>query len=144
MKMNKEMKQSWLDALRSGDYKKGEGHLYATDTDCYCVFGVLLKATGWELSDVDINEYKRENDFFWDDYSFKELMQPNMEERWNNADGEVNLGEDEPDGYNLKNVLKIDREHAVNIMQMNDGIGIYKDVGPLTFTEIADWIEKEL
>ncbi len=37
--MNNEVKQEWLKALRSGDYKQGEGQLRNGDT--YCCLGVL-------------------------------------------------------------------------------------------------------
>jgi len=45
--MKKELKQEWLDALRSGDFQQETGSLkYFGDTDCgsrYCCLGVLLE-----------------------------------------------------------------------------------------------------
>lgn len=40
MAMNPEIKQLWLDALRSGDYKQGTGQLRDYN-DNYCCLGVL-------------------------------------------------------------------------------------------------------
>jgi hypothetical protein len=38
--VNRGIKQQWLDALRSGDYKQGQGSLRPTP-DTYCCLGVL-------------------------------------------------------------------------------------------------------
>lgn len=40
MKMNQEIKEKWLAALRSGKYKQGKTVLRSQD-DCYCCLGVL-------------------------------------------------------------------------------------------------------
>ena len=39
-KMNPEIKQRWVEALRSGDYKQGFEVLHDRN-DCFCVLGVL-------------------------------------------------------------------------------------------------------
>jgi hypothetical protein len=39
--MDKEIKTSWIVALRSGEYKKGTGRLYDQVNDTYCCIGVL-------------------------------------------------------------------------------------------------------
>lgn len=58
-KMNPEIKEKWLTALRSGDYAQGKGWLCKVEEDgskAYCCLGVLtdlyLKETGqkWEFS----------------------------------------------------------------------------------------------
>lgn len=43
MTMNAEVKQAWLDALRSGKYKQGKGQLRSTysNKSMYCCLGVL-------------------------------------------------------------------------------------------------------
>lgn len=47
--MNPEIKQKWITALRSGEYKQGKNVLRSND-DCYCCLGVLcdvyIKETG--------------------------------------------------------------------------------------------------
>lgn len=40
MKLDSELKQQWIDALRSGKYQQGEGSLRTKD-DEYCCLGVL-------------------------------------------------------------------------------------------------------
>lgn len=40
--MNKEAKQLWIDALRSGKYKQGKGCLMDTN-NAYCCLGVLVR-----------------------------------------------------------------------------------------------------
>lgn len=46
--MNREIKQKWVQALRSGDYKQGGDNLYNPETDAFCCLGVL--------ADLYINE----------------------------------------------------------------------------------------
>ena len=40
--MDKRIKKKWVDALRSGKYKQGQGRLKGVD-DTYCCLGVLCK-----------------------------------------------------------------------------------------------------
>lgn len=49
-KMDPELKQKWVDALRSGKYKQGNGWL-RDEKDRYCCLGVLadVMATEWKL-----------------------------------------------------------------------------------------------
>lgn len=44
-KMNPKVKQAWIDALRSGKYKQGEGYLAqkAGEETFYCCLGVLCE-----------------------------------------------------------------------------------------------------
>ncbi len=44
-KMNPEVKAEWIEALRSGEYKKGMGRLRGADSpnDYYCCLGVLCE-----------------------------------------------------------------------------------------------------
>ncbi len=47
--MKAELKQAWVEALRSGEYKQGYGRLVCLDNskDCrYCCLGVLCSVTG--------------------------------------------------------------------------------------------------
>ena len=39
--LTKEQKAEWIAALRSGDYKQGQGRLHREDDDSYCCLGVL-------------------------------------------------------------------------------------------------------
>ena len=41
MKMNPEIKQRWVDALQSGQYKKEKGGLGLTNGEGFCCLGVL-------------------------------------------------------------------------------------------------------
>lgn len=47
---NLEHRQQWIDALKSGKYKKGEGRLKTND-NCYCCLGVLAELN----NDLDEN-----------------------------------------------------------------------------------------
>lgn len=58
-KLKPEIKQKWLDALRSGEYEQGEGYLRYNDK--YCCLGVLtdlyLKETNKEWAIYKIIDY---------------------------------------------------------------------------------------
>lgn len=51
--MQKELKNKWISALRSGRYRQGDTYL-RSDSNDYCCLGVLLCASGfrWKRSDV--------------------------------------------------------------------------------------------
>ncbi len=53
--MDSEVRQRWLNALRSGNYRQASGALRGTCGDRYCCLGVLLDVEGacewWETSD---------------------------------------------------------------------------------------------
>jgi hypothetical protein len=55
--INKELKQKWIDGLRSGRYKKAKTMFCIGD--CFCAFGVLLAESGdYELrTDNDIERF---------------------------------------------------------------------------------------
>ena len=58
--MNPEIKQKWLDALRSGRYLQGQGKLHYRDgitgEHYYCCLGVLCEVLGIK-SEVEESEY---------------------------------------------------------------------------------------
>lgn len=46
--MNQAVKEIWVDALRSGDYKQGKHALHNNSEDKYCCLGVLCDLYGRE------------------------------------------------------------------------------------------------
>lgn len=46
MKLDTEIKELWLAALRSGDYKQGSSYLWNPLENTFCCLGVLACATG--------------------------------------------------------------------------------------------------
>lgn len=49
--MDKELKNKWIEALRSGEYKQGQGRLVQSDDNYaknYCCLGVLCDVMGME------------------------------------------------------------------------------------------------
>ena len=57
--LTQEIKDKWIAALTSGEYKQGQGYLRLGDT--YCCLGVLCDLLGWKLSKVSnaVDKYKR-------------------------------------------------------------------------------------
>ena len=53
--MDKELKDKWVAALRSGDYRQGKGFLYSEG--CHCCLGVLCEVSGIPEWDGDMIEY---------------------------------------------------------------------------------------
>jgi len=46
MRFTQEVKDQWVTALRSGDYKQGMRRLYSPSTNRYCCLGVLGELNG--------------------------------------------------------------------------------------------------
>ena len=53
--MDKELRELWLEALRSGKYAQGRSVLYHNDTNRYCCLGVLCKVANVDFDDEEIN-----------------------------------------------------------------------------------------
>ena len=115
--MEKEMKQRWIDALRSGKYKQGESMLRRFEGDdgdteaSYCCLGVLCELENPD-SDV-IEEYQDE--------------------------GIELIPEDALDGYGLTDTQQ-NRLAALNDGGTVEGMKLQK----CNFGDIADYIERYL
>ena len=59
--MNKNVKERWLRALRSGEYSQGRGQLFDPETGGYCCLGVLAQEEGWLRDDGSIESPDNEN-----------------------------------------------------------------------------------
>ena len=56
--MNKEIKQKWLEALRSGEYKQGKTRLHNTTDKTFCCLGVLCEVAikeGVKLDTLEVD-----------------------------------------------------------------------------------------
>lgn len=119
--MPKDMKEKWVAALRSGEYRQAAGAL--TKDGGYCCLGVLQCAVDGEVEDKNAGLPSE----WWCEKSG--LRDGNGNEFYG---GEYA----EDDGVDLQiksGILSI----------LNDGNEI-KGIKPLTFPEIADLIEKEV
>lgn len=54
--LDKEFKDKWITALRSGNYKQTSGVLYDSCTTGYCCLGVAAKVMGREDKELDMVE----------------------------------------------------------------------------------------
>jgi hypothetical protein len=114
--MNVEMKQKWVAALRSGNYKQGEGRL-RDSRNCYCCLGVLCdisKRGIWQSTELG------------DKYRFVDKI-----------NGQSSLYDI---AASIADDLGISGTEQCELIRMNDG----KFVQKKTFAEIADWIEANL
>lgn len=126
--MSQELKDKWLTALRSGEYKPGAGTLRDGD-DCYCCLGVLAdicEAPGYKWQGFDslvhnswlfgTSPSDSFSGFLPEELAVDLLVTPGQ-------------GEDVPDHIVAQNFMD-------KVADMNDS-GQY-------FTEIADWLEENL
>jgi hypothetical protein len=136
--MNQEIKEKWVNALRSGDYEQGQGALRNLDGQ-YCCLGVLCDLydkhrmedfgaeSSWTVDTVSLNEYISVLD------SSEVGVPANEVVDWaglpdNNPEVLVDL-KDEVGGEAYQCELPI--------AELNDDQG-------LTFNELADIIEEQL
>jgi|NOAtaT_7_FD_contig_51_3539868_length_6068_multi_5_in_0_out_0_5 hypothetical protein len=115
MKMNKETKEKWVAALRSGDYAQGEGSLCCQDYNPkeyhFCCLGVLCDISNpnrWHHEETSDSQYWFENDIYKDDMPTEDFLES----------------------------LGISWDTAETLASMNDG--------GLPFSEIATYIEENL
>jgi hypothetical protein len=128
--MNKEWKDKWVTALRSGKYEQGQGQLatlYTNHNTKYCCLGVLCDIH------PDVREVRMEAEpadgTGWIEYYYGK--------EWDFGRIPIFLRE-------KLNIDAIDEDHLIN---MNDGEGIDDENYPKTpssFELIADYIEKEM
>lgn len=135
--MNPEIKQRWIEALRSGEYRQGKGQLVepgGEKGDKFCCLGVLCdiysrtkegrkNKAGWVWDD------EAESFFFSDGKDYVEGILPSRVRDWaglSYADPEIT----DPD-YGTR-----------DLSNMNDGDG--GEIKPYRFKKIARLIEKEL
>lgn len=142
--MNTQIKEKWVNALRSGEYPQIQGNLRSPDG--YCCLGVLCDlyakehSVEWTRMDydnnndvIDIPESQFSSwqfgDFFEDCYYFEseEGVLPKVVSKWaglsNNGNPELQVPLDE--SY---------EETTKSLMDLNDS--------GISFSEIADLIEK--
>lgn len=116
MKMPKELKTKWLEALRSGKYSQGQFSLF--DGTGYCCLGVLEMVCDGEVE----KEYEEGHD--------REFPLTMPSDKWYKEHGIKDFYDDvEEKGYKTDIYLSL----------MNDGAS--PQVEGKTFPEIADWIE---
>lgn len=130
--MNKEVKQKWVAALRSGDYKQTQNHLQ--DSNGYCCLGVLCDLYAQEHEEVEWSDnlqfypkgldakYER---YFDTPYEFDEELPPEVMS-W--------AGLDRADP-----VLVVESENNKKLTCID-----CNDNAKMNFNEIADLVEKHL
>jgi hypothetical protein len=122
--MNPEMKQKWIEALRSGKYQQIDGQLGSRDG--HCCLGVLCEVLDIEK---DYNHAERYKYKFGEDRWDSAVIPEAVRQAW---------GLDKLFDNPKPSVVEKDKFDAVEMgMHMNDH-------QRKTFAEIADWIEANL
>lgn len=122
-KMNPEIKQKWVEALRSGEYTQGSEALYRIDENSFCCLGVLC----------DIRRKELNQDFSF----FDEILE--------DTGGEEYLPRQIVDWaeFSINYVSRCDFGYRVEIPENKEVLDQLNDDG-VSFLEIADKIEKYL
>ena len=135
--MDQKIKQKWINALRSGEYSKVTGVL-RDDSPCggFCALGVLV--------DVLVQEEEFDGKVFWEDSGSLSYFSYMGEHP---VSGELERLEGDGDLGYLGTQIGIELDEEARIIAMNDGLknkyGGYS-ARPMSFEQIANWIEKNL
>jgi len=144
--MNPEIKQLWLEALRSGKYEQGKS-LLRPDDNSYCCLGVLCQIAEergickYVPSDTHKGFTVGYPDVFQDGYDDGNLYEdselPWVVKQWAGVESEnpkITLNE-----KNIKEYFKgtMQDNTKVSLAELNDNFGY-------TFAELADIIEEQL
>lgn len=127
--MNPEVKQKWIDALRSGKYEQGSEKLRSVSG--YCCLGVLCDL------------YSQEHDVKWE-FRGNEETNPQLQDYWYFGDQSEFLPESvmEWAELNLYNPL-LRVEDNDEMFEVNEEVSTLNDEG-YSFSTIADLIEAQL
>jgi hypothetical protein len=132
--MDAQLKAKWVEALRSGEFKQAQSELHDTRNDSYCCLGVLCKVVGAEWTSFDV-EVEGEDGIYIATRDHVPVK-----------DGEM-LGDTEAEELTPLACGKFGIVDQNILIGLNDGKGKEGEPGyqrPMTFPEIADYIEKYL
>lgn len=115
--MNQEIKEKWVDALRSGNYKQGKSKLRNAD-NTFCCLGVLCDV-------VNPKPWQQYSDNSWSYQSNVEILPSDLYL----AAGITCTGD-------LKKLVHVGSTTYLTLAQMNDS-------GNFSFQQIADIIEEQ-
>lgn len=114
--MNEQVKQLWIDALRSGKYKQTTGNLHTSEG--YCCLGVLVDC------------YLQQINSHWQTMLYSpKVYAIEIEDEW--VSGRLPYHKDF-------------RNWTGNIHEMEDVLIMLNDEHQVNFKQIANWIEEHL
>jgi hypothetical protein len=113
--MNQDVKKRWVEALRSGKYQQGRGHL--CDGSTYCCLGVLCELVVPEMKILRVG--------LGFSYGHSLTCLPR-------------------EANERSGVAPETEEILIEMNDGNRALGVKRDTGKKTFAEIADWIEENL
>ncbi len=134
--MDAQLKEKWVEALRSGEYSQATGHLHDKENGGYCCLGVLCKVMGAEFGPASEEHEEDDGGMFLREFDYVPVL-----------DGRVLSNNDDEE---LKDSFCKELGIVQSVLiKMNDGKtepGLQSDFGlrRYSFPEIADYIEKNL
>ncbi len=146
-KMNPEIKQLWLNALRGGEYEQGHGYLRRNkaEQDSFCCLGVLcdLAEQAGVIGEPEESDWSGGETYIYrDDYEGEETILPEGVARWAGLLVEREDGSFGPNKAGRMNdyvVVESDygtEEGYLTLWELNDSAGH-------TFADLANVIEEQ-
>lgn len=128
--MDANLKAKWVEALRSGDFKQAQTELHNSASDSYCCLGVLCKVAGATWTSF-------EKEMEGDDGCYLATL-----DHVPVKDGVLlgNTDNEELEPAACKEFGIPDQSVLIGMNDGNERLGIK----PCSFSEIADYIEKNL
>jgi hypothetical protein len=115
--MKQEIKQRWIEALRSGEYKQGQGCLHNHNENTFCCLGVLCDL---HAKETNTNWVDDPEEGYTSDYLDNDASLPDKVLEWSGL------------------------ERPNPLITRTLSIAIYNDQKGYSFDQLADLIEKHL
>jgi hypothetical protein len=137
--------KKWIEALRSGEFKKGKGSLVQVDSEGnkkYCCLGVACALAGLEEAKVKVIDEDKQRIFalgFKTNGDVETSFLPKQVQQWLGITEKNPLVETNAEGILTTEAGRLGR-WIRSLSDVNDGGLAEKEV---TFSEIADLIEKQ-
>jgi hypothetical protein len=128
--MNPEIKEQWVTALRSGEYRQGKGALKRKDDEGfqYCCLGVLCELA--IENGVNVKQSVVDGEYFYDN---GDMILPQKVRAW--------AAVEDTNPY-IANIFANGGYHRFALAELNDGAPSY-NMASWTFAQIADLIEEK-
>jgi len=132
--MDAQLKAKWVEALRSGKFKQGEGRLHEPKEDSFCCLGVLASICGAEFGPVKVDEGDDDG--------------PTQYDYEATIDGYL-ISEPQSEEFKTEFTIKLGIPDQHELIARNDGHRLLDPGHPEhlhkhTFAEIADYIEANI
>jgi hypothetical protein len=143
--MNQDVKQKWVTALRSGEYKQTGGRL--RKGDCYCCLGVLTDLYDKDKDkDIKCHAWHEEHGlyFYESDGVTVEATLPESVMKWADLDEPNPVVREDRKRYFDKKLEELGEHLSIDQAICKTSLAYLNDNEGLDFNQLADIIEAQL